>query len=74
MDEPDDPVALFAKLAGISGVPRHPDALRALARHYEARGVRKAAEISARLAAFKMCAEDVINAILSAAAELERKP
>ena len=47
---PDDPVALYIEQHRIAnpsfGAPSYsPKALRALARHYEARGMRKAAEM-----------------------------
>ena len=78
---PDDPVEAYKHFSHKCAEQTY--VIRALAAHYEARGMRKAAEIckerawtrpaSRHLGAEINCTE-CANAILSAAAELERKP
>ena len=67
---PDDPVAVWDYVRHIRTTAlSFDDSLRALARHYEARGMRKAAEIAEQNVGFAAAEK-----ILSAAADLERKP
>ena len=68
----DDPVAVYTQIRNGTQAG-HVDALHNLARHYEARGMRKAAEIAESCDVFSADEREIYGSILSAAAELERK-